>query len=127
MSAVPPDLWLSLSAQALSILPLGLMGLLGINLGALVLLRLRRPSIDAGPSGPQAPELELEPTDDWPSVLIQIPIFNEGLLVRPCLEAVADLDYPSIQLDWTTATTARLRAIARSPRMSRPGADDASR
>jgi len=114
MSSIPLELWFSLSSQALSILPLGLMGLLGINLGALVLLRLRRPSIDDGPSRPRS----TEPVDQWPSVLVQIPVFNEGLLVRPCLEAVAGLDYPaeklSIQLldDSNDGSVANNRALA---------------
>lgn len=94
MSAIPIDLWLSPSAQALSILPLGLMGLLGVNLGVLVSLRMRRPSNNEGSHSPRA----AEPTDHWPSIVVQVPIFNEGLLVRPCLEAVAGLDYPAEKL-----------------------------
>ncbi|WP_462319924.1 glycosyltransferase [Halochromatium sp.] len=98
MSALPIDLWLSLSTQALSILPLGLMGVLGLNLGALVFLRFRGSPVDRDSSWPPSTQA----LDQWPSVVVQIPIFNEGLLVRPCLEAVAALDYPpdrlSIQL-----------------------------
>ncbi len=94
MSAIPTDLWLSLSTQALSVLPLGLMGLLGVNLGVLVSLRMRRPSTDEGPR----PQRAQESADHWPSIVVQVPIFNEGLLVRPCLEAVAGLDYPAEKL-----------------------------
>ncbi|MEA3641242.1 MAG: glycosyltransferase [Lamprobacter sp.] len=96
MLSVSPDLWLSLSlfTQALSILPLVLIAILGINLGALVLLRLRRSAIDEGASKP----LLIAPAEAWPTVLVQIPIFNEGLLVRPCLEAVTGLDYPASKL-----------------------------
>ncbi|MBK1617274.1 hypothetical protein CKO42_02165 [Lamprobacter modestohalophilus] len=98
MSAVPIDLWLSSSAQALSLLPIGLMALLGINLGALVLLRLRSPIVTDNPDRRSS----ASPTADWPSVVVQLPVFNEGLLVRPCLEAIARLDYPidklSVQL-----------------------------
>ncbi len=94
MSAIPIVLWLSLAAQALSILPLALMGVLGINLGALAFQRARQPCVEEGPSWPRS----MEPEEQWPSVVVQIPIFNEGLLVRPCLEAVASLDYPTDKL-----------------------------
>lgn len=111
MSPLPIDPWLSLAAQALSLAPLGLMALLGINLGVLMLLRLRpllgapaaqdsrvvatalSPTSSGLPIRPHAPA-----TERWPSVVVQVPVFNEGLLVRACLEAVTRLDYPPEKL-----------------------------
>ena len=58
------------------------------------------------------PEGELA---DWPTVLVQVPVFNEGRVVRRVLEAVAAFDYPkdrlSIQLlDDSTDDTPRIGA-----------------
>lgn len=36
---------------------------------------------------------------DWPSVCVQLPIFNERYVVNRLLEAVAELDYPNTQLE----------------------------
>lgn len=94
MSAIPIDWGFGLSTQAISLFPLGLMGLLGINLGALAWLKLKLPRA-VRTSASQDPDRSLT---RWPAVVVQIPIFNEGLLVRSCLEAVARLDYPAEKL-----------------------------
>ncbi|WPL17557.1 Cellulose synthase catalytic subunit [UDP-forming] [Thiorhodovibrio winogradskyi] len=100
MSTILIDHGLGLSTQTISLIPLGLMGLLGMNLGTLAWLRSRPPRA-AKTSVPQAPTPAPAPAavrTPPPAVVVQIPVFNEGLLVRSCLEAVARLDYPAGQL-----------------------------
>jgi GT2 family glycosyltransferase len=86
------------------------MALLGINLGVLTLLRLRpllasqtgdSHSVAAAlrPASSRLPDQRrAQAAGHWPSVVVQIPVFNEGLLVRACLEAVSRLDYPTDKL-----------------------------
>ncbi len=55
--------------------------------------------------------------DDWPSVTVQLPIYNERYVVERLLEAVAHLDYPrdrlAVQvLDDSTDDTADIAAAA---------------
>lgn len=56
------------------------------------------------------------PPDKWPQVTIQLPIYNESLVVRRLIDAAAQLDYPrdslTIQVldDSTDETTAMARA-----------------
>jgi len=58
----------------------------------------------------------LPPVTDWPTVVVQLPVYNERHVVRRLLEAVAQLDYPrerlSVQVldDSTDETTAILAA-----------------
>ena len=59
------------------------------------------------------PHLEPEPPAAWPTVTVQLPVFNERYVVRRLLEAVARLDYPRDRLevqvlDDSTDCTARL-------------------
>lgn len=84
---------------ALTYLGLGIYGLHILTLVALYLIHNRR--------RPDPPS----PPDQWPSVTVQLPIYNEPLVVGRLIDAVCALDYPaqalSIQVvdDSTDATT----------------------
>src|SRR5207245_821961 len=58
-----------------------------------------------------------EPPPEWPSVTVQLPLYNERYVARRLLEAVGALDYPSDRLaiqvlDDSTAATAMTMAQA---------------
>lgn len=66
--------------------------LYGLNAIWLVLeLLLRRPSA-------QLPE-PLLPAQGWPSVTVQLPVYNERHVVRRLIDAIAALDYPRDRLE----------------------------
>ncbi len=94
---------LALLAQILHVSSASVLALYGFNMLVLTLLflRSRRPI-----SCPQPPR-------HWPHVTVQLPLFNERLVVERLIDAVAGLDYPpqrlSIQvLDDSTDETALL-------------------
>ncbi len=68
-----------------------LLALSSLNLLVLVLMRYLMPSRRLSATAPGA-------SQPWPSVLVQIPLFNEGQLVERVLDAVTDLDWPSDRL-----------------------------
>ena len=101
-------------ARLTAILLLGLYGLclffiLGFSLGQWQLTRLaRRVYAAPRPPAPPAPAA-------WPSVTVQVPLYNEQNVVERVIDAVAALDYPRdllhIQvLDDSTDATVRLAA-----------------
>lgn len=67
------------------------LGLLSLNLLALTLGRLLAP--------PRRPERVALDQDDLPRVLVQLPLYNEGDLVRRILGAVTALDWPRDRLE----------------------------
>ena len=81
-----------------------LVAIYGANAVLLAVLYLRHRS----DSSPQSPEPEI-----WPTVTVQLPIYNELYVVKRLIDAVAHLDYPhhrlQIQvLDDSTDETTRL-------------------
>lgn len=56
------------------------------------------------------------PPDEWPYVAIQLPIYNERLVVRRLIDACAQLDYPSdrIMIQVLDDSTDETKTIARS-------------
>lgn len=45
------------------------------------------------------PEATAPPAASWPRVTVQLPVYNEALVVRRLIEACARLDYPSSRLE----------------------------
>lgn len=93
-----------------------LVALYGANALLLSVLYLRLPgarSKQRRPAGSAAPARDAH---DWPVVTVQLPIYNEALVVKRLIDAVAGLDYPrqclQIQVldDSTDETTALARA-----------------
>jgi cellulose synthase/poly-beta-1,6-N-acetylglucosamine synthase-like glycosyltransferase len=91
---------------------LTLLAIFGFNMLFLALLglaagRWRAPRLL--PALPERPE-------DWPTVLVQLPLFNERYVAEPLIDAVVALDYPAERLtiqvldDSTDDTTAIARA-----------------
>lgn len=68
---------------------------------------------------PDRPAPAPPPPDSWPSVVVQLPIYNEAHVIRRLLDSVAALDYPrdrlSIQVldDSTDHTTALIQACVK--------------
>jgi len=87
-----------------SILGLSVFGLQALTLTALFLIHRRR-SVPA-----------LPPPGAWPTVIVQLPVYNERHVVERLIDAAGALDYPvdrlTIQVldDSTDETTARARA-----------------
>lgn len=46
----------------------------------------------------ETPSPSLPPTVDWPSVLVQLPVYNERLVIGRLIDAVAGLEYPPDRL-----------------------------
>ena len=67
-----------------------MMAVFGFNILMLVALAVwhRKPL-------PEAPAL---PADAWPTVLVQLPLYNERYVVERLIEAAVALDYPADKL-----------------------------
>ena len=113
----PWRLGIDLAILAAWIAVLGALSVFALH--RLSLLRLsrpprRRPSDAMEPPAPEPPE--------WPEVTVQIPIYNEPLVVTRLVDAVARLDYPLNRLelqildDSTDLTPRRAAAAARRAR-----------
>lgn len=74
----------------LYVLALGGIALLGLHLGLLLLVAIRA----RGQRSPQAPG----PRAVWPSVLVQLPLYNERYVVERLIDAACALDYPALTL-----------------------------
>jgi cellulose synthase/poly-beta-1,6-N-acetylglucosamine synthase-like glycosyltransferase len=72
---------------------LSTVGLAIVGFNTLVLAALYWRHRQEDPAPPAAP-----PPGDWPSVVVQLPIFNERHVVERLIEAVAALDYPRDRL-----------------------------
>lgn len=89
--------------------------LVAIGLGYLVVIGRFLYDLARGARDPRAPDL---PDDELPSVLLQIPVFNEPLVTEQSLRCVAQLDWPKnklrIQLldDSTDETSERAARVA---------------
>lgn len=79
--------------------------------------------------GPDPEPRELFSEDELPRVTIQLPVYNEGAVVRRLLRSVADLDYPNDRLeiqyldDSDDETSAIALAAIDELRAQRPGLD----
>lgn len=82
--------WLDLLLTALLIGGLGVLALLSLHLALLTALRGLLPAKPV----PAA----LPPDEDLPSVLVQLPVYNEAALVERALAAIAALDWPRDRL-----------------------------
>ena len=81
-------IWLLVAGQLAALSGLLLLGLVRLT-HALALLR----------AGPRAPEPPPPPPTAWPSVTVQLPVFEEAAVVGRLLAAVARLDYPRERLE----------------------------
>jgi cellulose synthase/poly-beta-1,6-N-acetylglucosamine synthase-like glycosyltransferase len=72
---------------------LGILALFGVH--RLLLCWWARPAASRNMG---APPLSAKPETDWPSVLVQLPIYNEQFVETRILEAAARLDYPKDRL-----------------------------
>ncbi|UCH37344.1 MAG: glycosyltransferase [Candidatus Bathyarchaeota archaeon] len=78
-----PIPFLTLLAMTIS----GVMSIYAANLFVLLFLRLKPSPLKESPSN-------LSPSSKWPSVTIQIPIYNEGELLKEVFHNIVTLDYP---------------------------------
>ncbi len=91
--------WLSGSILALYYLILGILACYGVHRLVLVITFWRTGRAD--PEGSRktvAPSLP-EPPAEWPTVTVQLPLFNEKYVAERLIEAVCDLDYPRDRLE----------------------------
>jgi cellulose synthase/poly-beta-1,6-N-acetylglucosamine synthase-like glycosyltransferase len=91
----------------ISALGLALIGFNALVLSIVYLWHRRKRAVEPPPP----------PEGEWPSVVVQLPVFNERYVVRRLVEAVSRLDYPrdrlTIQLlDDSTDKTSRIAAEA---------------
>ena len=73
---------------------LGILALYGLHRLALVWSYRRHDEPDAVP-----PSLDGKPTGEWPTVTVQLPIFNERFVAERLIEAVCALEYPRDRLE----------------------------
>ena len=73
---------------------LGILALYGLHRLGLVWSYRRHDEPDAVP-----PSLESRPTGEWPTVTVQLPIFNERFVAERLIEAVCALEYPRERLE----------------------------
>ena len=67
------------------------MSILGVNMVLLTLVAL---AVRLWPRKPRAP-LPVPNEDEWPTVLVQLPVFNERYVVERLIDAVIAMDYPA--------------------------------
>lgn len=82
--------WLGWLLDALLICGLALLALLSLHLATLTVLRLLLP--------PRARPNSLPADTDLPTVLVQLPLYNEGALVASALADITALDWPRERL-----------------------------
>lgn len=69
----------------------------GLNLLWLAVMYARQDTLRAGPV--PDPMALPEPDTSWPEVTVQLPIYNEALVVERLIDACAKLDYPRRRLE----------------------------
>ncbi|MDP7260302.1 MAG: hypothetical protein QF376_05425, partial [Anaerolineales bacterium] len=75
---------LAIFAQSAYVFSASVLALYGFNMLVLTLLFLRSRQLRS----------VLRPPSDWPRVTVQLPLFNERLVVERLIDAVARLEYP---------------------------------
>ena len=92
---------LMMLAQIVYVFSASVLAVYGLNMFVLTLLSL----------GSRAPRSGVDTLSEWPHVTVQLPLFNESLVVERLVDSIAGLDYPchsfSIQIldDSTDQTT----------------------